>query len=413
MRHLPLDVRRPVALLLLALAAACSGGAGGAPSGLDITTPATMTKSSGDTQQATVATAVPAEPTVVVRDARGNGVAGVSVTFNVTAGGGWTTRQTVTTDNSGVAATTWYLGPAAGAQHRLRAQAGSLQAEFTATATALTPGARYLGANEYVEFIAGDIVSAPHGGALRPATIPDRSGDVTTVRDTNTEELAREILDRFRARNVGTPHTIIMRLHRIKVDANRDSAEATLGNPQAWRAWREFQGFVEAARAAVVANQRPGFYIDLHGHGHEIQRLELGYLLTANDLAQTDAALNAPAMVQKSSMRAHVNRTGQTLADAIRGPRGVGTLFQANGFPTVPSQQQPHPAGAPYFTGGYNTARHASADGPLITGLQIEANMQGVRDNAANWRRFADALIDVVRAWDPSILPAGAGAPSH
>jgi hypothetical protein len=418
--HLPgalrcaaLPARSTAALLLLSLTLACAGSDGGAPAGPDVKTPATITRSAGDAQQATVAMAVAAEPTVVVRDAGGNGVAGVDVTFSVTGGGGWVTRHTVTTDNGGAAATTWYLGPAPGAQHRLRAQAGALQAEFTATATALTPGASYLGANGYVEFIAGDIpfiVSAPHGGSLRPAALPDRAGNVTTARDTNTEEMAREMIEQFRARNVGTPHTIIMRLHRLKVDANRDSAEATLGNPQAWRAWREFQGFIEAARAAVVASQRPGFYIDLHGHGHDIPRLELGYLLSSNDLAQGDAALNAPAMVQKSSMRAHVNRTGQPLAEALRGPRGLGTLFETNGFPSVPSQQQPHPAGAPYFTGGYNTARHASADGQLITGLQIEANFRGVREFESDRRRFADALIEVVRAWDPTLLPAAAGA---
>lgn len=389
------------AILGAALLGVSCGGGGTAtetPNG----TPAAMTVTGGDGQQATAATALPAQPTVVVRDAAGRGVPGVPVFFTVTAGDGFVTQRSVTTDASGTASTTWYTGPAAGAENRLRAAAaGTLTAEFTASATSLAAGAVYFGHNEYVEYIVGDIpviVSAPHGGTLRPASIPDRSGNVTTVRDTNTEELAREIAERFQARTGGTPHVVIMRLHRIKVDANRDSAEATLGNPQAWRAWREFQGYVEAARAAVVAAGEPGFYIDLHGHGHEIQRLELGYMLSANDLAQADAALNAGAMVQKSSMRAHVNATGRAHAEVIRGASSLGTLFELRGFPAVPSQQQPHPAGAPFFSGGYNTGRHASADGNLITGVQVEANMTGVRDTPENRRRFADALVEAVGA---------------
>jgi hypothetical protein len=400
---------RAAALLVAALLVPACGGGTGEATDPGAGTPAAISAAAGDGQQATAATALPVQPSVVVKDGTGRGVPGVTVIFAVTAGDGFVTHHSVTTDASGRAATTWYTGPKPGATNRLRASAaGSLTAEFTATSTTLSTGRVYFGHNEYVEYIVGDIpviVSAPHGGNIRPASLPDRSGSVTTVRDTNTEELAREIAARFQARVGGTPHTIIMRIHRIKVDANRDSAEATLGNPQAWRAWREFQGYIEAARAAVVAQGKPGFYIDLHGHGHDIQRLELGYMLSASDLAQPDAALNSGAMVQKSSMRAHVNATGQPHAEVIRGARSLGTLFELRGIPAVPSQQQPHPAGAPYFSGGYNTGRHASADGNLITGLQVEANMQGVRDNATSWRRFADTLIDVLREWKPDLLP--------
>jgi len=55
-------------------------------------------------------------PAVVVKDASGNPVAGVSVTFAVTAGGGSIGGGSASTDTSGVArATTWNFGPA-GAQ---------------------------------------------------------------------------------------------------------------------------------------------------------------------------------------------------------------------------------------------------------------------------------------------------------
>src|SRR5439155_1465781 len=82
----------------------------------------------GNGQTATAGTAVPIDPSVIVRDANGNPVAGVSVTFAVAAGGGAVTPTTpVTTNASGVAAvTSWTLGPTAGPN------------SLTATATALT-----------------------------------------------------------------------------------------------------------------------------------------------------------------------------------------------------------------------------------------------------------------------------------
>src|SRR5690606_7199034 len=142
-----------------------------------------------------------------------------------------------------------------------------------------------------------------------------------------------------------------------------------------------------------------GLYIDLHGHGHEIPRLELGYLLSASQLAGNDAALNAPSTVQRSSIR-RLAQTGPTShAALLRGTSSFGTLLENEGYPAVPSTSQPHPDGAPYFTGGYSTERHGSRDGGLIDGIQIEANRIGVRDTEANRQAFAEALARAVVAY--------------
>ena len=42
--------------------------------------------------------------------------------------------------------------------------------------------------------------------------------------------------------------------------------------------------------------------LDLHGHGHDIQRLELGYLLDSNDLDLGNVQINAPTYAEKSSI---------------------------------------------------------------------------------------------------------------
>jgi hypothetical protein len=410
-------VRRGIGVAVLALAASCGGST---PADPGARSPATIARVSAETQQAVVSNPTPVQPTVVIRDASGRPVGDASVTFSVVAGGGWVTDKAVRTDANGRAATVWYLGPRTGSAHRLRAAAGSIGLDFTATATPLAAGAQYFGAKQYVELIPGElpiIISAPHGGGLRPDGIPDRTGNVTTARDINTQELAHDIAAALRARTGQSPTLVIMRLHRLKIDANREIVEAAQGNEEMERAWYEYHGYIEAARAALVAAQRPGFYIDLHGHGHPIDRIEWGYLLGSADLARSDNALNASDMVQKSSVRALAALSGAPHAQIIRGPNSLGALLEARGYPSVPSPLAPDPGGAPYFSGGYNTSRHSSRDGSLISGVQLEAHRPGLRDTPENRQRFAGEFADALGAyfdtWYGMSLGAAAAAPER
>ena len=91
----------------------------------------------GNQQSATVGTAVATAPAVVVRDARGNGVPGVTVTFAPGAGSGTVSGATVVTGSNGVATVGgWTLGTTAGAQTLTASAAGITSVSFTATATA-------------------------------------------------------------------------------------------------------------------------------------------------------------------------------------------------------------------------------------------------------------------------------------
>lgn len=102
-------------------------------------TPVSMAAASGSTQSATVGTAVPIAPSVIVRDGRGNPVAGIAVTFSIGSGAGTVTGATAITGSTGVATVgSWILGPAAGTQ-TLVARVNNLpDVVFTATAV---PGA--------------------------------------------------------------------------------------------------------------------------------------------------------------------------------------------------------------------------------------------------------------------------------
>lgn len=383
---------RVVALALLAGTAAC--GAAPAVDG-PAADPASITVERGAAQLATAGTSAPEPPTVVVRDAAGMPRAGVRVTF-APDDGSWVEAGEVVTDAAGRAATVWHAGPRAGAEHRLRATAGSLAAEFTLRTTPLVPGTTYAGTHGYSELLQGTlplVISVPHGGSLTPAGMPDRSGDVTTITDAHTIELAQEVSDAFARRTGQRPSLVISRLHRRKLDPNREIGEAAQGSAPAERAWREYHGFIDAARQALADAGVAGLYIDLHGHGHDVQRLELGYLLGANDLALSDATLDSPTLVAKSSLRALVGG-GRTHAQLVRGALSVGGVMEQRGYAAVPSPAQPEPGLAPFFSGGYSTSRHASREGTRIAGFQLEANMRGVRDTPEHRRAFADALVD-------------------
>jgi hypothetical protein len=263
-----------------------------------------------------------------------------------------------------------------------------------------TPGTSYFGRANYIEYIAGElpiIITAPHGGSLRPHEIPDRTYG-TTVTDLNTVELARAIDSAFVRRTGKHVHVVMVHVHRVKLDANRDISEGAQGDAEATVAWQDFHRFVRDAKNAVNATHDGGFYIDLHGHGHDIQRLELGYLLDAEALRLPDASLDAdPEHEIESSIRTLSVRSPLSFAQLLRGPASLGALFEREGFPAVPSDSTPHPGPDSYFSGGYNSSLHGCRTGGTICGVQLEANRIGVRDTEESRRRFAEAVVEVAR----------------
>jgi hypothetical protein len=343
-------------------------------------------------------TVVPLGPTVQLLDSEGQPVARATVTFEVVDGGGSVAQSTLDTDSGGRASAIWILGRDAGATQRLTARSGELSVAFTADAVEANPDQLYQGKAGYVDYLPGTlplVFTAPHGGSLEPADIPTRSWG-TTVQDRNTKELTLAIRDALFSRTGAYPHVIISNLHRRKLDPNREIVEAAQGNPDAERAWWEFQMFAEEAGELVEEASGAGLHLDIHGHGHDIDRLELGYLLSRTDLAETDGALNATMYVTKSSVRALVSREGKELAAIIRGPASFGTLLEDRFVAAVPSGNQPNPGQDDYFTGGYNTVRHGSRDGGQIDAIQIEHHFPGLRDTDENRVSYAQVLAAVL-----------------
>ncbi|WP_411279210.1 hypothetical protein [Gemmatimonas sp.] len=297
--------------------------------------------------------------------------------------------------------------------------AGATDTPPTGTPAPIPPltyvaGQSYFGRSGYVEYVAGNapvILTASHGGALSPSSIPDRTagacgGSATTVTDANTQELIRSMQARYAARFGTVPHVVISHLARRKLDPNRLQPEAACGNAEAAQALSEWHSFIDAAKSAVLAGHGKGWYMDMHGHGHAVQRLELGYLVSGAQLDGNDATLDASSTIENGSSMLTLSLSSPlSFATLLRGPASLGTLYAARGFPAVPSSSDPRPNGAEYFNGGDNTRRHScgSAAGPLggttgglICGVQIEANFVGVRDNATNRDRFGDVTAQVL-----------------
>jgi len=251
------------------------------------------------------------------------------------------------------------------------------------------------GRNHYTAYFPGDlplIISAPHGGSLTPNEIPDRTYGVMTT-DDFTLETALAIRSAVWAYSGHYPHVIVSYLKRTKLDPNRSIDEAAQGNAFAEQAWYEYHNFIDRAEDSVSTRFGKGFYIDIHGHGHPIHRLELGYLLSASVLNKSDQTLNNGGYASESSIRALAEQADMDFAGLLRGYYSLGSLIARQGIRAVPSKDEPNPgSGNPYFSGGYSTKRHGSRDGGRISGVQIEAYRNGLRDTPENRAKYARAL---------------------
>jgi hypothetical protein len=279
------------------------------------------------------------------------------------------------------------------------------------------PGKSYFGSNGYIEYVAGNapvILTAPHGGSLAPSTIPDRiaancGGVATTGTDQNTVELVRAMQERYHARFGTYPHVVIAHIARRKLDANRTAPEAASGNPEAERALGEWHHFIDIAKTSVLESRGRGWYMDIHGHRHAAQRLELGYLLTPAQVNLPDSTLDqVDAFEDTVSIRTISEMNPAPLSVMLRGAKSLGTLYSENGFPSVPSSTIPRPGSDLYFAGGDNTRRHTcgaeakplgGVTGGAVCGVQIEANFTGVRDTPANRTRFGEVTAVVLEEY--------------
>ena len=199
MTHTDIARRARHAALLassLALLAACGGG------DADPTAPAperTLAPlDAAQSQQATVATATPAAPAVVVKTDAGAPVAGVKVTFSVQRGGGSLARDTATTGADGIArAGAWTLGSTAGINTVHASAQGFTTVVITAFGTAGAVAQLVPVSAGQSAVVGSALATAPsvratdaHGNAVRNAvvTFSAAQGSIAATVDTTDAE---------------------------------------------------------------------------------------------------------------------------------------------------------------------------------------------------------------------------------
>lgn len=261
-------------------------------------------------------------------------------------------------------------------------------------------GQSYWGRNQYIEYIAGNlpiIISAPHGGSLQPAEIPDRTWGATG-KDNYSLGYTLEVANYITQLTGGYPHVIVNHLHRIKLDANRDIDEAAQGNPYAEQAWHEFHGFIEDAKMSVLVNYGHGHYFDFHTNAHADQWVEFGYMLGAYDLGRSDPELSSAYYKNKTSLKNLAYTPGIYFPELVRGGTSLGGLLQARGYKSVPSPTYPDPGGGGFWSGGYNILQHGSRYGGTIDGTMVETYWAFAKDSERDAYSLALArtIVDFV-----------------
>ena len=235
------------------------------------------------------------------------------------------------------------------------------------------------------------IISVPHGGTDDPSSIPDRTcPGITTGTDLRTLEIALAIDSVCKVDYGFQPYLVISYLKRTKLDQNRDLPEATCSNTAIAGIWNNYHLSIDSFISKIIAKYPLALFIDLHGHGHTKQRLELGYLLSGNELRNPASIVPASSSMYNLMLQ----NTSLQINQLLTGPSAFGTLMANWSIPSVPSQQDPAPLVTDlYFDGGYNTQRYCSGAYPKVFGWQVEANFTGVRDNQNNRVNFATVFL--------------------
>jgi N-formylglutamate amidohydrolase len=256
------------------------------------------------------------------------------------------------------------------------------------------------------------VLVAPHGGDQSPSNVPDRDcADCVIINDANTVALMYAISDAFHARIGQRPFVVANRLHRRKFDGNRDLAEATDSYSPLDSMWRYWHANIDTAKARASRVYPRALLLDLHGHAHSIARIEVGYLISATQLRETDEQLSLRLGSSSIARLDSVGRAGARGAPMLRGQVALGSGLASLGYPSVPSNADPAPlAGQAYFSGGYNTQRHGSLTGGAVDAIQLEHHFTGLRDTPESRAAYAEALVTVLLVyfadhygWSPAI----------
>jgi hypothetical protein len=270
-----------------------------------------------------------------------------------------------------------------------------------------TPGEVITDSQGYVSYRVGNtpiIITVPHDGTIEPSTLPDRNGEIT--RAVNTRKLAEQFAYFFNKNSNGLfPHIIYNNLSRTKLDPDLNLTDGAQGNSSANTTYGNYHGFLQTAIDTVEANFDSGILLNLVEHTHSNQRVELGYLLTENNLSQTDSQLNS--LAPGSSIAGLSVLSSSSFAEIVRGYSSLGSLIISDGqFDAVPTMENPNVDGEDYISGGYTLTTYGSHNLSTnqINAINVATPYAGFRDNANAYRALAIVIERSVKNFYESNL---------
>jgi hypothetical protein len=208
------------------------------------------------------------------------------------------------------------------------------------------------------------------------------------------------------------PFIVYAKIHRIKLDLNHSLRTSHCEDDTSNELWQLFHDQIITFRQEIINEYNRGLLIDIHGHGHPIQRIELGYLLTSQklrELSSDETGIQHNETSINSLIENHPEN--KKLGDLLFGDYSLGSLLSKNGFPTVPSSTDRAPlSGEPFFSGGTNTKEYGSKHQNGVDAIQLELNRNGLRQDSENRERFskvfAKVLIDYMEFHYSDIFPS-------
>lgn len=260
-----------------------------------------------------------------------------------------------------------------------------------------SPGESKYGRNDYTQYIPGTlplVLSAPHGGYKKPDELKDRTLG-TDHHDKLTIEVALGVQKSFYELTGKYPYVILNRLHRIKLDPNREIEIAAQGDSLAQIAYNEFHNFIETAEKDVELKWGTGLYIDIHGHNHKSHMYELGYLLEGGFLDFSDEDLNDELFIEKSSIKNLVKNGSYKFSEILRGDVSFGAYLGEYGYKTCPSPSIPSPGTDYFYSGGYNTQVHSTPT-DNFNGFQIELPWDHIPNSEIDVKQFSTDLMNAI-----------------
>ena len=259
----------------------------------------------------------------------------------------------------------------------------------------------------FVEYRNGNfplIISVPHGGGESDNSFTVRTQENTadpefaTVRDMYTMELAHLIDSMLHARTGKYAHVVICRLRRTYVDMNRQRQYAVPQGSRQEGVYDLYHSRMQNTRNLVTIESGRGLVLDIHGHAHEIQQVELGYSLSRSELNMSDSELMNGNYASESSIYSlsKNNKLGKTFVEMLRGAYSFGNFLAARNVPCIPHSANPSPGTNSYFSGGYITTTYGSSGsgGGTVDAIQME--FDSTARSAEQRKDYASNVVDAI-----------------